>query len=454
MIIMKKGITPMKRIGLMLCTIGGLLLLSACSESVETVEDDAERTALTITPTQSETTKNNNTTTPDTDVTGDTTTVVPTSSVLNMNLPQPSTDYVTDEMYKNAVLNEGNLARLATVMKKAQNGEEITIAVIGGSITQGSAASNSEKCYGSLFYEWWKEAFPDTKVNFINAGIGATTSYLGVHRIDKDLLSKNPDVFVVEFSVNDSNTLFYKETYEDLVRRILKQDNMPAVIQLMMTMEDGTSAQTQHLLVGFTYNLPRISYGQAVLKEIANESFTWDDISPDNIHPNDMGHAIVGEILWDYLGNVYEKLDTITEEPSPMEVKPLFREAYTDATILDSSNLEPVSYGSFTKANVFDRFNNDWQTISGDEGIIFEVEAQNIGIMFYKTVDGKNGQFDVNIDGEFAWKLDANFSGGWGNYAETVEVYRSAEKKKHQIEIKKADDSTGDVFSILGLLIS
>jgi hypothetical protein len=51
-------------------------------------------------------------------------------------------------------------------------------------------------------------------------------------------------------------------------------------------------------------------------------------------------------------------------------------------------------------------------------------------------------------------KLDANFKGGWGNFAETVEVYRSAEKKKHKIEIRKAEDSSGDAFSLLGLLIS
>lgn len=383
-----------------------------------------------------------------------TTAVEPTEAPLSVELPQPDTNYVTDDMYKNAMLNEGNLARLAAVMKKARNGEEITVAVIGGSITQGSLASNPDNCYASRFFKWWSTTFPDTKINFVNAGIGGTTSYLGVHRADKDLLSGKPDVVVVEFSVNDSNTIFYKETYEDLIRKILKQENMPAVIQLMMTMEDGTSAQTQHLLVGFKYNLPRISYGSMVLKEINNKTFTWDDISPDNIHPNDRGHAMAGEILWRYLNSVYAKLDTITEEPAPIDVEPYFTEAYIDATILDSSNIEPTSYGSFEKASVNDRFPNDWKTTTGKDSIVFETEAQNIGIMFLKTVDGKSGQFDVYIDGVFAMKLDANFKGGWGNYQETTEVYRSEEKKMHKIEIKKTDDSTGDIFVVLGLLIS
>lgn len=425
----------------------------ACKNKQEQVSGDEVATTVTAAPTQeaSVTPAGNNSTPVAESITP---TLAPTIAPANVKLAAPETDYVSNEMYNNAVLNEGDLTRLAAVMKKARNGEEITVAVVGGSITQGSLATSQDKCYASIFFRWWQATFPDTKINFINDGVGATTSYLAVHRIDKDLLPKKPDVVVVEFSVNDSNTIFFKETYEDLIRRILKQDNNPAVIPLFMAQEDGTSAITQHMLVSFTYNLPRIAYGSAELKEIANGAFTWKDVSPDNIHPNDRGHAMVGEILWKYLNSVYTKLDSISEEVTPLTTPPIFNEAYIDATILDSSNTKPTSYGSFEKAKVFDRFPNNWQTTSGNDAITFDTEAQNIGIMYYKTIDGKSGQYDVYIDGAFVVKLNADFTGGWGNYAETVEIYRSKEKQKHTIEIKKADDSTGDVFSILGLLIS
>jgi lysophospholipase L1-like esterase/uncharacterized protein YegP (UPF0339 family) len=370
-------------------------------------------------------------------------------------LPASDTDYVTDAMYQKAIMNEGNLARLAAVMRKAQSGEEITVGVIGGSITAGSLASNYNNCYAEHFHEWWVEAFPNTKINFVNAGLGGTTSYLGVHRVQKDLLDKKPDVVVVEFSVNDSDTLFYKETYEDLVRRIMESEHNPAVLLLFMTQENGTSAQTSDLLVGFKYDLPRISYREMVLTEIQNGSFTWDDISPDDIHPNDRGHAMVGEVLWRYLNNVYARLDTITEEITPVtDIKPFFTQAYTDATILDSTGIEPTKLGSFTKASVNSSYPNDWTTTEGNDSIIFEVEAQNIGIMFQKTVDGKSGRFEVYIDGTYKYLLNADFTGGWGTCIETTEVYRSEDKAKHTIEIKKSATSTGDVFSILGLLIS
>lgn len=368
-------------------------------------------------------------------------------------LPLTLTSYITDEMYQNADLNDGDITRLAAVMRQARDGEEITVGVIGGSITQGSLAT-ANNGYGNIFYQWWTEAFPDTKINFVNAGLGGTTSYLGVHRIDKELLAYNPDVVVVEFSVNDSDSLFYKETYEDLIRRIMKQPNNPAVIQLFMTQENGTSAQAVHLHVGFWYNLPRLSYREMVLPEIEKGTFTWKDISPDNIHPNDRGHAMVGEILWRYLNSVYAKIDTITEEVTPLEKEPQFTESYIDATILDSLSITPTASEGFLSARKYDRFPNGWTTEGGDTSITFETEAQNIGILYLKTTDGLSGQYDVYVDGTRVWTLDADFKGGWGNYPDTVEVYKSKEKLKHTIEIKQSPSSTGDVFTILGLLIS
>ena len=369
-------------------------------------------------------------------------------------LPIPDTDYVSENMLSNAILAEGNLSRLAAAMQKGERGEEITVGVIGGSITQGSSATRTENTYASRFYQWWVQAFPQSKINFVNAGIGATTSYLGVHRVDTQLLVMKPDVVIVEFSVNDSDSVFYKETYEDLVRKLLKAENNPAVILLFMTMEDGTSAQPSHMHIGFWYDLPRISYRQAVMKEMEKGSFVWQDISSDNIHPNDIGHAMVGEILWTYLNNVYSKLDTIAEEATPLTKKPFFDESYIDAIILDSIGITPIQLGSFTTGSVDDRFPNDWVTTSGSDAIVFETEAQNIGILFNKTTDGLSGQYDVFIDGVLSRTLDADFTGGWGNYPEATEVYKSTEKTLHRIEIKQSPSSTGEVFQILGLLIS
>ena len=100
----------------------------------------------------------------------------------------------TEDMVRRSVLNTGNRARLADVMKRAQNGEGITFGVIGGSITQGTGASGAQDKYAERALAWWIRSFPDAaaKIQYVNAGIGATDSYIGVHRAARDLLSKDP----------------------------------------------------------------------------------------------------------------------------------------------------------------------------------------------------------------------------------------------------------------------
>ncbi|MBE5877748.1 MAG: SGNH/GDSL hydrolase family protein [Lachnospiraceae bacterium] len=102
--------------------------------------------------------------------------------------PSMDTTYLTDEMYERATaFMEGDLTRLAKAMRKAEAGEEVTIGVIGGSITEGYTSSAYKNCYASHFQSWWQERFPEAKINFINAGVAGTSSYLGVHRVQEDL---------------------------------------------------------------------------------------------------------------------------------------------------------------------------------------------------------------------------------------------------------------------------
>lgn len=363
--------------------------------------------------------------------------------------------YIDNEMYERAcAFPEGDLSRIAAAMRKAEDGEKVTIGVIGGSITQGSSASNQNNCYASLLKKWWEDTFPNAEIEFVNAGVGGTSSYLGVHRVGTDLLSYKPDFVVVEFSVNDGNNIFYKKSYDNLVRRILKEENAPAVLLLFMTMEDGTSAQDNDSLIGFQYGLPMISYRNAVLQEIEEGAFTWKDISPDNIHPNDRGHAIVGELLSVYLTDIYNRLDEIDAEAAPFDKPVITKEVYLEAALLGSKDIEPAEWGSFVKQDINARFPGNWYTETGEESIVFSVEAANIGVMYQKITNGTGGQFEVYIDGAYAMTLDSDFSGGWGDYGETVEIYASEEKALHTVEFRKAEGTPEAAFAILALMVS
>ncbi len=365
------------------------------------------------------------------------------------------TSYLTDEMYGRATqFLQGDLTRLAKVMRKAQSGEEITIGVIGGSITEKYSASSYEYCYASHVQSWWEERFPDTKVNFINAGIGGTTSYLGVHRVEEDLLYAGPDLVIVEFSVNDGNDLFFKKSYDNLVRKILLEEQEPAVLLLFTTTEAGYNAQENDSLIGYKYQLPMLSYANAVLPSIEAGEFSWDDISPDDVHPNDRGHAIIGEMMYRYFNDVYTHLDEIGEEVTPFTEKAVTKEAYLDAKLLDSDDIQPVNMGSFVEKQVNWYLPNNWFTDCGEEAIVFEVEAKNIGIAYQRSTDGTYGQYEVYIDGEYVKTLDGYFKDGWGSTLQPDEVYCSDEPALHTIEIRKAPGSGADKFAIIALLVS
>jgi lysophospholipase L1-like esterase len=383
-------------------------------------------------------------------------------------------------------------AALAKVMRKAESGETVTIACIGGSITQGTIAKGTTDSevgfstpYAELFHEWWTERFPDTEVNFINAGIGGTDSYLGVHRVERDVLQYQPDLVLVEYAVNDADSLFYKRSYDNLVRRILESDSAPAVMLLFMAQTDGTCAQDMQVLVGYNYALPMVSYANCIKSMMENGRYTAEQLSGDGVHPSALGHAITGEILWRYLNQVYEEMDAL-DDPEPFDLAAVTDERYKNAQIVDAAtivmdvadrneadmdatleqgveesaetgtagNLKLLSLGTFEQESASEYFPDGWVCMEGDGNLEFTGTFRNLGILYLATTDGKSGIFDIWIDGECVWSINADFSGGWGNAITAKEVYTSDTAAEHTIVIQKSPDSAGNLFHLLGLLAS
>lgn len=362
---------------------------------------------------------------------------------------------ITEKMYGRAILNEGNPARLAAAMKKAQNGEKVTVGVIGGSITQGSSASNQNNCYASLFKKWWEEKFPSAEISFVNAGIGGTNSYLGVHRVDEQLLAHNPDVVIVEFSVNDTDKTMNKYSYDSLVRKILSHETNPAVMLLFTTQENGASLQDVHKEIGAAYDLPMISYREVVYPEVAAGTLDWKLISPDNIHPNDAGHGIIGQVVDRYLNEVYDKLDTITEEPTAFTAEGCTNDYFRNARMLSAADITATASEGFEviENGFYHQFPNNWKTEAGGT-LTFDIECQNFGVFFLCTTNGKSGTYEVYVDGERKGRLEADFTGGWGTYGNTRQIMLAKETAQHTIEIRPAEGSEDKGITILGLMVS
>ena len=112
-------------------------------------------------------------------------------------------------MIARSALSTGNNARVKRVLADLRAGKPVTIAFIGGSITQGAGAvPTQEMCYARRTFEGIceKYAADPSKVRYIKAGVGGTPSQLGLVRYDRDITrdgAVHPDLVVVEFAVND-----------------------------------------------------------------------------------------------------------------------------------------------------------------------------------------------------------------------------------------------------------
>ncbi|HPS55490.1 MAG TPA: SGNH/GDSL hydrolase family protein, partial [Sedimentisphaerales bacterium] len=179
--------------------------------------------------------------------------------ILIINTIGPAQDISTDmqkRIMERSLVTMGDTTRIENVLTKAINKEPLVISVIGGSITEGAAASNYQNQYGSLVADWFKKNFPETPIKYVNAAIGASSSNMGTHRVEDNLLKHKPDLVVCEYAVNDGGNDLIPETMEGLVRQMLKAEKQPAVILLFMCGQNGKNEQEKHTTIGKHYNLP------------------------------------------------------------------------------------------------------------------------------------------------------------------------------------------------------
>lgn len=285
---------------------------------------------------------------------------------------------LTSQMIKRSILNYGNPYRILKVFEKAAKGESITFAVLGGSITQGANAG-SEKCYGALLANWLREKFPDSQINFVNAGIGATNSLMGIHRLDRDVLCHNPDFVVVEYSVNDDNSDLTVETYDNTLFKILNHETKPATLCIGMVSKVGGHAQKCHLPVAKHYDIPFISYQNAIWPEIETGNWTWEMVSNDDVHPIEIGHKLVADLVIDYLSRLDNK--NSSELSDNKCDKPLVSTKYYNGRIYQIDDIIPLSLGCFERDNVnLNTIPYGWT--AKENGAPFEIEFKNCKQVF------------------------------------------------------------------------
>ncbi|MBE5951099.1 MAG: SGNH/GDSL hydrolase family protein [Lachnospiraceae bacterium] len=355
--------------------------------------------------------------------------------------------------FEAGIVFHGNTERIQKVLKKAEMGQPVTLAYLGGSITQGSLSSVPETCYASLTTRWWKEQYPQTAFVHVNAGIGGTPSQFGVARVEQDVLAYEPDFVIVEFSVNDDNSLFYRETYEGLVRKIYSSETNPAVLLVHNVFyQSGTNAQDQHEVIGRYYQMPCLSMKTSVYQAVAEGKIPVRDITPDDLHPNDLGHAMLSRLITSFLEKVQKEAEFAelsgaftTVRRSEELPAPITANAYEHSVRYQNYNSTPELCGFVPDLQeqeyITDIFKRGFIGKQSGDSIRFMVPGSGVAVQYRKSVKHPACVAKAVLDGDedHAVILDGNFDETWGDCLYITTLLCHGEDKEHLLEITITD---------------
>ena len=256
-------------------------------------------------------------------------------------------DAIYSTMTDTALSYTGNTARLYRALDKGRTTGKLTVAYIGGSITEGASAM-PDGGYARISANWLeRHVAPD--LTFVNAGISGTDSALGNARLGKDVLSKDPDIVFIEFAANDDpyNDQL-KEQFESMVRTTLKSEGSPAVVIVISRGGDGTLQAKK--AVAEKYGIPMVDVTTAVAYGIEKGAFTDEEFRPDGTHPDDWGHQIMSDMIEELFRRTLGDFDSAGAAEAAIE--PVTDDTITlsrleGLTMIEAEDLDIVSMGSF-----------------------------------------------------------------------------------------------------------
>ena len=294
-----------------------------------------------------------------------------------------------EELCRKALLRMGNHSRIVYHIGRVLQNEKITVAYIGGSITQGVGAKKPWKdCYAYQSFLGFRNAlerkFELTKeqlknICFLKAGLAGTGSELGSVRYEADVErdgKEMPDIVIVEFCVNDEEDETKGVFYESLVRRILGQKNCPAAILLFSVFQDGFNLQKRLFPIGERYDLPVISIKDGIYGQFGREKeiISSDAFYADPLHPSEIGHRFMADCLCYYWSRLLENVDLsrsqqigVGEGSSAQveEIQPVYGKGMVAMRLLDRNH----SYeGAQIQEGDFNGTDQDLQCAPMDDG--------------------------------------------------------------------------------------
>ncbi|MBQ2967998.1 MAG: SGNH/GDSL hydrolase family protein [Clostridia bacterium] len=234
---------------------------------------------------------------------------------------------------------------------KVEKGEEVTLAFIGGSVTQGYTWC------GSLL-RYFRATYPNVTFNDHNIGLSGTGTEVGVIRLSNDVFPLKPDIIFIEYGGNGGTDpqmegMFRKIRAFDPSIDIVMVNTMHADWYQTYKSGDLPSNIKRFEKIAEHYGVPSASFGPQVVDYYDEGKLTLSGnqqdgkvlYAKDGIHPTENGGQLAG-------GAVVRSLIAMREVG-------VTEKAHTMPTAINSDNWEKASSVGFSD---FDKvkFEGSW----------------------------------------------------------------------------------------------
>jgi sialidase-1 len=245
---------------------------------------------------------------------------------------------------KNYHTIRGSLKNSSQKFEKDKAGR---IVFMGGSITFGNGWRDS-------VCNFIQKEFPETKFDFINAGVSSMGSTPGAFRFENDVLKNGKvDLLFLEAAVNDDTNSTppgeITRGMEGIVRHA-KNANPLCDIVIMHFVDPGKMVDYKngkipdvirlHEKVAEHYNVSTINLAKEVTERISAGEFDWQNDFKD-LHPSPFGQHIYYQSMKQFLQNALisneSVLSTMAELPEPLD-----KFSYSNGILVEPNPPKPI----------------------------------------------------------------------------------------------------------------
>ena len=325
---------------------------------------------------------------------------------------------------------------LAQFDRKAAAGRPVSIIFFGGSLTWGANASDPlTTSYRGLMMRYLRDKYPKTPITFYDAAIGGTGSQLGMFRLERDVLSRKPDLVFLDFTVNDGaeeTDIESLASYERIVRELLAKESMVMPVLLMFQWHAGNpdaplpARHQAHQKLADAYHLPVANVVPYVRRKVRDGTDIKTIWPFDGAHPDDPGYRLFFEVVRDRFEQALKD-----KTPAALPETPVFENFYPKRkrAILVEDKLPDgwTREKTYRTSLWFDGLSSRWMrdvacaSATSKPGALEVVfEGSMVGIFGEHNgltppvkvwIDGRPIQVPKAKEGDFLWPLDtAKFS--------------------------------------------